>query len=67
MTMHRVETHHVVKSPTRPGGWSVWKEGTSRASSTHGTRSEAISSAQRLSRKHGTRLVIHEENGRVKR
>lgn len=56
-------THHVLRSIE--GGWSVWREGTTRASKCFDAREEAVAWGRALSRKHGTELVIHRADGTV--
>ena len=58
-------SHHVVKNPS--GGWSVKKSGSSRASGTFSTQKAAVSSAKTIVKNQGTRLVIHDRNGRIKK
>lgn len=56
---------HVVKNPS--GGWSVKKDGATRASGTYNTQQEAIDSARQLSQKQGSRVVVHGRDGRIKK
>jgi hypothetical protein len=53
---------HVVPSS---GMWKVRRAGSSRASSTHMTRQEAIDAAERIARNQGTELYIHGTDGRI--
>ena len=59
------KTHHVVKNPS--GGWAVKKGGASRASGTYKTQRDAVSSAKKISRNQGTRVVVHGRDGRIKK
>lgn len=59
------KTHHVVKNPS--GGWVVKKSGASRASGTYSNKSDAVSSAKKISRNQGTRVVVHGKDGRIKK
>ena len=59
------KAHHVVKNPS--GGWSVKKGGASRASGTYATQKDAITSAKTISENQGTRVVIHGQDGRIKK
>lgn len=59
------KSHHVVKNPS--GGWSVKKEGAYRASVTLKTQKDAINSAKTIVKNQGTRLVIHGNDGRIKK
>lgn len=58
-------SHHVLKNPS--GGWSVKKGGATRASYTYKTLTEAISSAKNITKKQGTRLIIHHNDGRIRK
>jgi len=58
-------THHVVKNPS--GGWSVKKGGSSRASGKFTTQSDAVASAKQISKKQGTRVVVHGRDGKIKK
>ncbi|MGN8197910.1 DUF2188 domain-containing protein [Salinisphaera sp. RV14] len=55
--------HHVLRNPS--GGWSVKKEGSARASGKFATQKEAIEAAKAISQKQGTRVVVHDRNGRI--
>lgn len=57
------QTHHVV--PNSGGGWDVKRGGASRASSHHGTKSEALSRGREISRQQNTELRIHNKDGRI--
>ncbi|MGI9250197.1 MAG: DUF2188 domain-containing protein [Pseudohongiellaceae bacterium] len=63
--MRDTNTHHVIKSTS--GGWGVKRGGASRASAIYQTKAEAISSARAISRRQGTRVVVHISNGKVQR
>lgn len=57
------KTHHVVPNPN--GGWDVKRGGGKKASSHHGTKSDATNVARQVSRNQGTELKIHNKNGRI--
>ncbi len=59
------KSHHVVKNPS--GGWSVKKSGATRASGTFKTQKKAVSSAKKIVKNQGSRLVIHGSDGRIKK
>lgn len=59
------KTHHVVKNPS--GGWSVKKGGATKASGTFNTQKDAVSSANKISKNQGTRVVVHGKDGRIKK
>ena len=58
-------THHVVKNPS--GGWSVKKGGSSRASGKFITQAAAVTSAKQISKNQGTRVVVHGQDGKIKK
>ncbi|MGH8552558.1 MAG: DUF2188 domain-containing protein, partial [Methylococcales bacterium] len=59
----RQENFHVIKSET---GWSVKREGASRAASVHKTREEAIMNARKLARRsEQSVVVVHDEDGSI--
>lgn len=56
----RQDNYHVIKRET---GWSVKREGASRAVSVHKTRGEAITSARKLARRNKqSAVVVHGSN-----
>lgn len=57
------ENFHVIK---RENGWSVKREGASRAASVHKTQKEAIESARKLARRTQSSLIVHGEDGSIK-
>lgn len=58
------ENIHVIK---RESGWSVKREGASRATSVHKTQREAIQSARKLARRASeSSLIVHGEDGSIK-
>lgn len=61
--MAEKKVHHVVMNPT--GGWVVKKAGATRVSGTYKTQQEALSSAEKISRNQGSRVVVHGRNGRI--
>lgn len=63
--MAEKKTHHVVKNPS--GGWSVKKGGSTKASGTFKTQQEAIQSAEKISNNQGSRVVVHGQDGRIKK
>ncbi len=57
------ENFHVIKRET---GWSVKREGTSRAASVHRTQEEAITNARKLAkRSKQSVIVVHSEDGSI--
>lgn len=59
------KTHHVVTNPK--GGWSVKKGGSSRASKSFETKSDATKYAREISKNQKTELVIHKKDGKIQR
>jgi Uncharacterized protein conserved in bacteria (DUF2188) len=47
-------------------GWSVRKSGSSKASNTYSTQSEAIDKATKVARNQKTELYIHGKDGRIR-
>ena len=47
-------------------GWVIRSEGSTRASSLHGTQREAIETARALAQRNAITLVIHGRDGRIK-
>ena len=58
------KNYHVV--PANPGGWNVKREGADRASSHHGTQSDAINAGKRLAQITGGELRIHGRDGQIR-
>ena len=58
-----MNSHHVV--PASNGGWNVKKSGASRASVHTTTKAEAIAKGREISRKQGTELIIHNQDGKI--
>ena len=56
-------SHHVVPDPN--GGWSVKKEGASRASKRFDQKRDAIVHARNISKDQGTEFVIHRRDGTI--
>jgi hypothetical protein len=54
---------HVV--PSGDGGWSVRKEGTTRASAIYSTQQQAIKSGTSMARTHQADLFVHKVDGRI--
>lgn len=59
------DSHHVVPNPD--GGWDVKHGGSSRASSHHETKRDAVDRGREVSRNQGTELRIHNKDGRIGR
>lgn len=57
------KSHHVVPNPN--GGWDVTRGGSSRASSHHDTKQEAIDRGREISRNQSTEFRIHNRDGRI--
>ncbi|WP_093922960.1 DUF2188 domain-containing protein [Sulfitobacter brevis] len=57
------KNQHVVPHKS---GWAVRGAGNGRASSVHGTQSEAISAARETAIRQGSEMLIHGENGRIR-
>lgn len=55
---------HVVHDPN--GGWSVKKEGASRASKRFDKKEDAVAWGRSISKKEGTEFVIHGRDGTIK-
>lgn len=47
-------------------GWAVRKPGNQRASSVHRIQADAIRSGRDMARRHGSELVIHGRDGRIR-
>lgn len=56
-------SHHVVPDPN--GGWSVKKEGASRASKRFDQKRDAVTYAKNISKDQGSELVIHGQDGTI--
>lgn len=57
------ENYHVIRRET---GWSVKREGASRATSVHENQKDAIAAARKLAKKHRpSKLVIHRKDGTI--
>ena len=56
-------SHHVIPNPK--GGWSVKKEGASRASKHFDKKKDAEAWGKSFSRKEGTDFVVHRHDGTV--
>lgn len=63
MSKRGPKTHHVVPAPD--GGWDVKRGGSSRASSHHETKKDAVDRGREISRNQGTELRIHNKDGRI--
>ena len=48
------------------GKWGVRGEGNKRVSSKHGTQAEAIKAARKTAIKHGSEMLIHNRDGRIR-
>ncbi|MGB9180509.1 MAG: DUF2188 domain-containing protein [Pyrinomonadaceae bacterium] len=56
-------SNHVVPDPN--GGWSVKKEGASRASKRFDRKQDAVTYAKNISRDQGAEFVIHRQDGTI--
>lgn len=56
-------TQHVVPNPD--GGWSVKKSGSSRATKTFKSQSDATRYGSQIARNQKTELVTHSRDGRI--
>lgn len=54
---------HVVPSP---GGWSVRRAGSTRASGNYSTQHDAIDAATRIARNQRTEVYVHGRDGRIR-
>ena len=59
------KTRHVV--PNSGGGWDSKKGGANRASKHFDTKKEAEKYSRDLSRKEGSELIIHNQDGKISR
>lgn len=57
-------TRHV--APSMTGGWSVRKQGASRASKNFDAQAEAIDYGKELARKDGSDVFVHGRNGMIR-
>ncbi len=58
------KVYHVATS--EKGGWTVKAETNTRPSSTHTTKSEAVTAAKVLAKKSGLgQIIVHGRNGRI--
>jgi hypothetical protein len=62
--MAKGSTQHVVPDPN--GGWSVKREGASRASKRFDKHQDAITYARNLSKDQGAEVVIHRPDGTIR-
>lgn len=53
-------------TPRPDGGWSVQRDGSSRASSVHDTQADAAAEGRRLARQDEVEFNLHGRNGRVR-
>lgn len=58
------KNQHVV---LHESGWAVRGAGNERASSVHGTQREAIDAARDTAIRQGSEMLIHGENGRIRK
>lgn len=56
-------TQHVVR---HSDGWAVKRGGSSRATKTFGTQSQAIDYGREIARNQGAEFFIHGRNGRIR-
>jgi len=62
--MSNRKTFHV--TPRADGGWNVRRENTSRASSIHDTKAEAINRAKELAKNQDLgQVIIHKKDGTI--
>ena len=59
------KSHHVV--PSRDGGWDVKRGGAERSSGHFETKREAVDRGREISRRQGSELVIHNQDGKISR
>lgn len=57
------KNQHVVPHPR---GWAVKSAGNSRATSVHGTQSEAIAAAREIAIRRGSEVLVHGKDGRIR-
>lgn len=58
------DTRHVV--PSTSGGWSVRKQGASRATKNFARQDDAVQYGKELARKDGSDVFVHGKNGMVR-
>jgi hypothetical protein len=58
---------HVAVEPRRDGRWAVQTDGTQRADSLHGRKSDAERRGKELAKSKQTELVVKNEKGRIER
>lgn len=51
--------------PREEGGWANKREGAARASSTHGTKQEAVQAGREQAKRSGSEHVIHKKDGTI--
>jgi hypothetical protein len=61
--MAKKNQHHV--QPHEDGGWEVKRTGNDRASGVFDTKKEAEKAGREISKKQGTELVIHKQDGTI--
>ena len=65
-TQRRGERKTYIVTTRDDGGWEVQAEGTSRATSVHKTKDEAVANAKELARRHQpSQLLVYKQNGTV--
>lgn len=57
------QSHHVVPAPN--GGWNVKKGGSIKASKHFAKKKDAVSWAQKVSKKQGSEFVVHKRDGTI--
>lgn len=62
--MAKNSNHHVVHDPN--GGWSVKKEGASRAMKRFDNKQDAITYGKTISKNQGGEIVIHNKDGTIR-
>ena len=63
--MSKKKNYHVVKG--KDGDWKLKGAGAQRASSSHGTKKEAVEAGRDLAKRNGSELSIHNEDGKIGR
>jgi len=58
---------HIAVEPRPDGRWAVQRDGSSRASSLHGTQTAAEAAGRAIARRDKTELVIKGRNGTIER
>jgi hypothetical protein len=59
------KSHHVVPSPG--GGWDGKRSGAKRATKHFDTKKKAVDHMRRVSRRQGTELFVHKQDGTIEK